>query len=107
MVIKRIYFDTSMSLSFGGLSEMMKKSKLDIGTIESGEFVVFVNRKQTAFKLLCGPSLLVYHNNGGRRFPITAITQMPRFFDGSKIDFSAAVDRAVRENMKVMGEVSH
>lgn len=97
MVIKRIYFDTSMAFSFERLTEIMRKSSMPIESLKAGEFVVFVNRKQTAFKLLATTNVMVYHNNKNRRFPITAITHFPEFFDGHTINITKAVERDIKQ----------
>jgi len=97
MVIKRIYFDTSMAFSFDRLAEIMRKSHMPVESLKSGEFIVFVNRKQTAFKLLATANVMVYHNNKNRKFPVTAITHFPEFFDGKTIDLAKAVEREIKQ----------
>jgi hypothetical protein len=97
MIIRRIYFDTSMQLGFIGLRETLLKSKVKIEESPPSDAYVFVNRRRAAFKILLSGSTLVYHNTYGRPFPLDAIKNIPDFFDGTRINFSAAVEKAVRE----------
>lgn len=96
MEIARVFLDVNMSLSFGGLTDMMKKAKLKPDAWPSGRFVIFINRKQSAFKVLINNQFLVYHNTGGRKFPLEAIQHFPDFFDGRRIDFDAAVSKVLK-----------
>lgn len=95
MEIARVYLDVSMSLSFQGLEKILRDSKINPQTIPPDKFTVFINRAQTAFKVLVGPHHLVYHKNGARKFPLEAISEFPKFFDGRKLDFAGAVRKAI------------
>lgn len=86
-----------MALSFSGLTKLMLKAKMKPDAMPEKSFVVFINRKQTAFKVFINGSLLVYHNNGSRRFPLEAIQEFPRFFNGKTIDFAAAAQRVIED----------
>lgn len=99
MEIARVYLDVSMALGFNGLTEVLKKTKVDINTLPSGKFTVFVNRKHTAFKLLVGKNILIYHNNQGRKFPLEALTEIPNFFDGTTLKFSHAIKKTVIDKL--------
>ncbi len=95
MEIARVFLDVSMSLSFKGLTRIMSDAKMKPDAMPDKKFVVFINRRQTAFKVYINNSLLVYHNNGSRRFPLEAVSEFPNFFNGKSIDFSGAVRKAV------------
>lgn len=95
MEIARVYLDTHMGMGFDGLKSIMRKSKVDPDSLTAGKFTVFINRKQTKFKVLIGSSFLIYHNNGERKFPLEAISHFPTFFDGKKLDFSRAVEKVI------------
>ncbi len=95
MEIARVYLDISMSMSFKGLTEIMRKSKLNPESLAPEQFTLFVNKAQTAFKVLIGTHYLVYHNNGRRVFPLEAVQEFPLFFDGHKIDFAGAARKVI------------
>lgn len=97
MEIARVYFDVHMGLAFNGLKKIMKKTKVDPDSLPDGKFTVFINRKQTKFKCLVGSNILVYHDNGQRRFPLEVVSEFPRFFNGQKLDFTRAVEAAIRK----------
>jgi hypothetical protein len=92
-----------MAKSFIGLEQVMRDSKLNPDTIPNGKFTIFINRRQNAFKILIGKHHLVYHNNGNRKFPLEAIQTFPEFFDGKKIDFAAAVKKAIQRKLALQG----
>jgi hypothetical protein len=97
MEIARVFLDVHMGLAFQGLSKIMAKVKYNPDVLPDGKFTVFINSKQTAFKVLVGKRYLVYHNNEGKRFPLEAIAHFPKHFDGKTINFSAAARQALRE----------
>lgn len=88
-----------MALSFKGLTELMRKSKLNIDTLPSGKFVIFINRRQNAFKCLINNQFMVYHKTPGPRFPLEAIQHFPQFFNGTTIDFNRAAEKVISEKM--------
>lgn len=99
MEIARVYLDVSMINSFDGLRSIMRKSKVDPDTLPSGKFTIFINKKRTAFKLLVGTRHMVYHNNGGKAFPLEAIQNFPEFFDGRNVNLAAAVEKTIRQKL--------
>jgi hypothetical protein len=108
MEIARVYFDVDMRLSFQGLKGVMKKDKFDIDTKPMAyRFVLFINRKQTAFKMLVGGQHLVYHNNGSRPFPLEAVQHFPEFFNGRAVNFSGAVRKAILKKYAHLNEQKH
>ena len=77
----------------------MAKAKVNPDTLPANNIILFINKAQTAFKLLVGPHYIVYHNNKGRKFPLEAIQHFPEFFDGKRLDFSGAVAKAISQKL--------
>jgi len=90
MEIARVFLNTTMSYSFNGLKAILKDSGTNPDTMANDKFVVFINKARTAFKVMVGPHYILYHNNGSKPFPLEAISHFPEFFDGKRINFSAA-----------------
>jgi hypothetical protein len=89
-----------MSYSFNGLGQILRDSKINPDTMDREKFIVFINSSMTSFKVMIGPHHILYHSNGRKRFPLEAIQHFPEFFDGRKIDFSAAAAKVVRDKFK-------
>lgn len=94
--IARVFLDVHMGMNFDGLSRLMIKEKLDIRKLGKGDFVIFLNRKCTAFKILAGNSYLVYYKNKNRKIPLEAIQYLPASFGGDEFEFNKAVEKSLR-----------
>lgn len=102
MNIARVFFDVHLGQSFEGLGLLMKKNKIDPRTLPNGDFVIFINRKATAFKLLAGASYLVYYKNGNRRIPLDAIQHLPASFGGTELEFNRVIERTLRSKVPAL-----
>lgn len=98
--VARVFLDTHMGLSFDGLNSLMRKAKFNTENLDEGDFVMFLNRKCTAYKVLKPHAkVIVYQNFGTRRVPLDAIQYLPRNFGGSKFEFEKAVEKALRSKI--------
>lgn len=93
MRITRVFLDVHMGLAFQGLGEIAKKAKTKL---DPESCVVFLNRKNTAFKLMVGGVYLTYYKNN-TRIPLEAIRLLPEKFGGTKMEF----DNAVRKSLEI------
>lgn len=99
MEIARVFLDVNMGLGFQGLERIMSEAKIKKSSLSDRSFIVFINRRATKFKLLVGTSYLVYFNNGDKRFPLEALSNLPMAFDGKKFDFNRAIEKTIREKV--------
>lgn len=83
------------------MRSILAKEKIKWDGLDKGSFLVFLNRKTTAFKVLCGNSYLVYYNNKNRKIPLDAIQYLPSFFDGSEAQFTNAIERSLRQKLGI------
>lgn len=97
MEIARVFFGVHMAYGFQGLAKVLVDNKMKIETLKENGFIVFMNSKMTAFKLLVGPHYIVYYNNKGKRVPLEAISQFPSFFNGKTLDFKGAERKALEK----------
>lgn len=97
MNIARVFFDVHMGQSFQGLSRLLHKNKIDPRTLGVGDFVIFINRAGTAFKLFAGNTYLVYYKNEDRhKIPLDAIQYLPASFGGTELEFNRAVEKSLK-----------
>lgn len=100
MKIARVFFDFDMRCNFEGIKELLKKEKMkDEETKDM--VVILLNRATTSFKLLIDNSYIVYYKNGHRRIPLDALQFLPQRFGGSEMEFNRAVERSLREKLKL------
>lgn len=100
MKIARVYLDCDLRCSFDGLNALLKKDGVEIAS-SPGNFVLFMNRKATAFKLLTANSYLMFYRSPSGRIALDAIQNIPEFFDGTRLDFNKAVEKTVKEKLRI------
>lgn len=99
MRITRVVFDSDMRQGFKGLRQLCREQKL-AHTHENSR-IVFINRAQTAFKLLAGDAYLVYYKTeGSRKIPLTALQYLPQYFGGSQLEMDNAIRKHLMRKMK-------
>jgi hypothetical protein len=88
----RYYPDTDMRNGHDGLAEMARKSGIKIDNLGAGEFLAFVNRARNKLKLYNGQELVAYLRlKDNRKIDPRVIQNLPRYFDGTKINYDAAM----------------
>ncbi len=92
--IVRYFPDTNLSGGFDRLSAIAKRNRIDVSSLAFGEYLIFVNKKRDKLKMLCGNDLVAYLRlPNGARIDLRTIALIPRFFNGTAIEY----DRALRE----------
>jgi hypothetical protein len=97
MQIARVFFDVHMGQNFKGLMDMCKKNHINVSY---SQYILFINKKRTKFKMFVGDKYLVYHDNRGQAFPLEAIKNLPLAFEGDTFDFSKAITKTVEEKFR-------
>ena len=100
-----VYFATDVNLRCGhdGLSELARKSKhkVFVEALYPGEFMVFINKAQTAFKAFaCGNAVVHVKLPQGEKLNMEAIIHFPEFFNGETIDYKSANAKAVEKQLQ-------
>ncbi len=100
--IVRYFPETDLRGGHHMLSLAAAKEGIKIASVAVGEFLLFVNRKQTAFKMLTQGGVLVHFKTTGGRLNPATFAIIPKYFDGKTI----AYDRALLETLKADYRVS-
>ena len=95
MVIARVFLDSDLRCGFQGLIEMARDTGWRVEEKSEGTMTLFINKKQTKFKLMIGKHYIVYYSNGHRRIPLEAVQHFPEFFNGKQIDVSKAIEKQI------------
>lgn len=96
--ILRFFPETHLGNSHAGLSKLAEEHKIQVTKLKPGEYVVFVNRAQTALKMYA-PGNVVAHlkmPSGAGRIDPRVIRLMPRFFSGGVIDYDSALETILK-----------
>lgn len=87
-----------MGLGFDGLREMARKAKTKI---DEESTVFFLNKKQTAFKVIRGKDYIVYYRNGNKQIPLEALLHLPQAFGGSRTEMDKTIVAMLCSKMNI------
>lgn len=85
--------DADLRLGYTGLNKLVPLTNLG-----KGEFVAFVNRAQTKVKLATQNDMIAYYRHSRGRLDPRVIRHLPEYFNGSEIDYNAAVTKMIRRS---------
>lgn len=96
----RYFPDTHLGNGHDGLAKIAEKNGINVKDLAWGEFVIFTNRKKTALKLYSQGNLVAHlRMPGEQRMDLRVISLIPRFFNGSSINYSAAIGEVLRKEL--------
>lgn len=100
--IKQCFLNVNMSNRFDGLQTIAKKGGIDLLELSAGDYLVFVNASRDKVALLVGSQTpggkqtMVYERmKKGQRLDMKAIREIPRAFDGKKLNLDVATGLAL------------
>ena len=103
----RIVFNADLRNSHDGLAAVAKKLRVNVSELEVGEFVVFVNSKQSALKLYAaGNTLAHFKMPKNRRMDMRVIAMIPRFFNGKELRYDDAISEMIRKKFLPKSKVT-
>ena len=91
--------------SHAGLANLAKYHKKDVDNMNKGDFMVFLNAKQTQAKILTSDSILIHLKNEGRRLSLEAISMIPTYFNGESFNYKAALKKVIERDLARKGIV--
>ncbi len=93
--IVTVFPETHLGLGHLGLGLLAKKRRLDVKALEPGQFVLFLNRAQTAFKLFCASNTVVYYKHARGRLSMEAIQHFPSVFEAGEFSYDKALEKVL------------
>lgn len=94
--IVRYFPEVHLGNGHEGLAAVAKKNGIEMNKLNPGEFLIFVNKTQTALKLYTGGNMIAHLKMpGSEKINPRVITMLPQFFNGSHIDYNGALKEAV------------
>lgn len=94
----RVFFDTDLRCGHLGLTKIARDNKVYFEKLSPGEFTLFINRSQTSFKLFASTNVLAYYK-GTRRIDMDVIKHVPTVFNGSEINYDAALKKMLENKL--------
>jgi hypothetical protein len=93
------YFpNADLRSGYDGLYKVAKRGGLDLKTIKNGEFCAFVNRKKDKLKLATHSDFVAYLRlPRGQQIDPRVIQVLPEFFNGTKIEYSRALENVLKK----------
>jgi len=95
----RYFPETHMGLGHQGLTELAKTRGIDPGKLNSGEYVIFTNKKKTAVKIYA-PGQVIAYKKYPKGIDLRIIQEIPRSFAGGKLNFDAALKSALVKSLE-------
>lgn len=85
----KVFPNSDLRCSHKGLGILAGKS--DPKTLDAGNFLLFINRSQSAFKMLAAGNVLVHYKSPRGRVHIDAIQYLPHCFSGWDLNYDKAL----------------
>ena len=97
----RFFPETNLGNGHDGLAKIAMKHDVDVKNLSQGEYVVFLNKARTALKMYA-PNFIVVHQRlpQGAHVDLRVIERLPLHFNGTKINYSAALRETVVAALK-------
>lgn len=94
--VVRFFPDVSMANSHQGLGNIAKEANLNVRKLRPGEYLIFMNKKQTALKMLTAGNIIAYLKMpGSTKIDPRTIALIPKFFNGTEINYSGALKKVL------------
>lgn len=98
------YFpNTDLRCSHFGLTLVSKKAGIDVKKLEKGNFLVFVNSRKDAMKILTAGDLLVHYKSPSGRIDIRTLRYIPQAFSGTKFTYDIALTKVLEDDFRKRG----
>lgn len=100
--VVRFFPETDLRNGHEGLGQIAKKQNVKVSTLGKGEYVLFTNKRLTGCKLFAPGNIVAYLKMpDNTRIDPRTIALIPRFFDGSKINYDAALTEVLKKEFKI------
>lgn len=94
--VLQVFLNADLRCSHDGLREIAKKGGLDVKELQPGQYIVFLNAAKDRLKLYASGNVVAYMKqpDGGKIDP-RMIAELPRAFNGTTINYEAAIKDAL------------
>lgn len=94
------FLDVDLRCSHIGLGLLAKKAKKPVHKLKIGEFLLFVNTRQNAVKIITCDNVLIHiKSDHGGPLNFRAINMLPKYFNGSGFNYEGALKEAIEKQL--------
>jgi hypothetical protein len=97
MKLAGVFTDADMRSGYDGLSVLASKRGIDLKNLPKGECVAFINTSQNKIKVCTQNDVVAYHRSTRGKIDLRVVQFLPEYFDGSRINYDAALERVMRK----------
>lgn len=99
--ILQVYLNADMRNGHDGLTKMAKKDKINVGSLDPGQIVVFVNGKKTKVKVYAANQVIAYLRlPAGQYVDLRTIQLIPKAFSApGRLDYEAALREVLEKEL--------
>lgn len=99
--IIQVFFDADMRNGHDGLVALARKSDLNIQTLESGTFAVFINGKQNMIKLYAPNNVIAFYRAPAHsKVELRTIPLIVKSFHATRgLDYDAALKTVIEQRL--------
>jgi len=96
--IVEFFPNADLRAGHAGLSAVAKEHGLNTDNLKPGEYLVFVNRKRSMLKMYTAGNIIAHLKASGQGLITWRVVKyIPKFFNGTEINFKAAQREALRD----------
>lgn len=94
-----VFPNTDLRSGHFGLRKLSLKFKKNPEILEKGQFLLFINRAQSAFKMYASNNTLVHYKSPRGRIDIRTIEHLPECFNGGQINYDKALATVLEKTL--------
>jgi hypothetical protein len=99
--VVQVILNADLRCQHDGLTAIAKTFGLNVNTLKCGEYVVFVNTRQSAIKMYAANNTVAHFKlPSDRKLDLRVIGLIPRFFNGSKVDYEGALKKVLETKVR-------
>lgn len=101
--LARIVCNADLRSGHDGLNKLAKSLRINMETLEVGEWICFVNRRRSAAKFLAPGGMLISHFRMPNQSPMNpkVIRLIPKYFNGRDFKYDSALAEVVKKEFHV------
>jgi hypothetical protein len=97
--IVNVFPNTDLRSGHDGLRKIAVKSKKNPGELQNGEFLLFINKAQSAFKMFAANNTIVHYKSPVGLVDIRAIEYLPSCFNGGTLNYDVALAKVLEKTL--------
>ena len=99
--VVRLFPNTHMAFSHHGLIQLAEKSGISVEKMAEDDLLLFINRPQTAMKILDSRNVIIYFRHPqNHRIDQGIFKLLPWYIKGGKLDYKGAMKERLKKMLR-------